>query len=57
VKYLRLFREFVEVKKDKDVELSKTTIDDVLKKDFFDKEKGFTIDSRGVYHIKNWKVY
>lgn len=58
---LKLFREFVEVQDDIKVsdkkDISNTTIDDVLKSNFFEKEKDLTIDSRGVYHIKNWKIY
>lgn len=61
MKYLKLFREFVEVQDDIKVsnkkDISNTTIDDILKPNFFEKEKDLTIDSRGVYHIKNWKIY
>jgi hypothetical protein len=57
VKYLKLFEAFVT-----DIELSDKTIDDVLKFDFFEVEeeiddKGSTIDSNGVIHIKNWNIY
>jgi hypothetical protein len=56
VKYLKLFETFVT-----DIELSDKTIDDVLKPGFFDEEeiedKGSTIDSNGVIHIKNWNTY
>jgi hypothetical protein len=60
VRYLKLFEEFVETMP----ELSDKTIDDVLKPGFFDDEedeevedKGSTIDSNGVIHIKNWNIY
>jgi hypothetical protein len=57
VRYLKLFEAFVT-----DIELSDKTIDDVLKSDFFEDEeeiddKGSTIDSNGVIHIKNWNIY
>ncbi len=55
MKYLKLFEAFVT-----DIELSNKTIDDVLKSDFFEEEiedKGSTIDSNGVIHIKNWNTY
>ena len=54
MKYLKLFDAFVT-----DIELSDKTIDDVLKPDFFEEEidKGSTIDSNGVIHIKNWNIY
>jgi hypothetical protein len=55
VKYLKLFEAFLT-----DIELSDKTIDDVLKPDFFEEEiddKGSTIDSNGVIHIKNWYIY
>ena len=62
MRYLKLFEEFVEVMP-KPV-LSDKTIDDVLKPGFFDEEedeevedKGSTIDSNGVVHIKNWNIY
>jgi hypothetical protein len=58
VKYLKLFEEFVvDIPQ---VELSDKTIDDVLNTDFFEEEiedKGSTIDSNGVIHIKNWNIY
>ena len=58
MKYLKLFEEFVvDIPQ---VELSDKTIDDVLNTDFFEEEiedKGSTIDSNGVIHIKNWNIY
>jgi hypothetical protein len=58
VKYLKLFEAFVvDIPQ---VELSDKTIDDVLNTDFFEEEiedKGSTIDSNGVIHIKNWNIY
>jgi hypothetical protein len=64
VRYLKLFEVFVETMPKR--ELSDKTIDDVLKPGFFDEEeideeeiedKGSTIDSNGVIHIKNWNTY
>ena len=55
MKYLKLFEAFVS-----DIELSDTKIDDILKPDFFEEEiedKGSTVDSNGVIHIKNWNTY
>lgn len=60
MRFLRLYREFVEVQDYVDVkkpELSDTTIDDVLSDDFFKKDTGSYIDENGIIHIKNWKVY
>lgn len=60
MKFLRLYREFVEVQDYVDVEkpdLSDTTIDDVLSDDFFKEDTGSYIDEKGIIHIKNWKVY
>lgn len=64
MRYLKLFEAFVEAMPKR--ELSDKTIDDVLKPGFFDeeeideeeiKDKGSTIDSNGVIHIKNWNTY
>ena len=58
MKYLKLFEAFVS--DIPQVELSDKTIDDVLNTDFFEEEiedKGSTIDSNGVIHIKNWNTY
>lgn len=62
MRYLKLFEAFVEVMHKR--VLSDKTIDDVLKPGFFDEEedeevedKGSTIDSNGVVHIKNWHTY
>lgn len=57
MRYVKLYREFVEV--DQDIEISDKTIKDVLSDDFFDdyKDTGSYIDSKGVIHIKNWKIY
>lgn len=61
MKYLKLFEAFVADMPQ--VELSDKTIDDVLNTDFFEEEeeeiedKGSTIDSNGVIHIKNWNIY
>jgi hypothetical protein len=62
MKYLKLFEEFVITKpKPKEFEVSDKTIDDVLKDDFLkdveEDEKEVTQDEKGVYQIKNWKVY
>ncbi len=70
MRYLRLYEEFrtqeiEEIKIDRNQELSDTTIDDVLSPDFFKEEDYIdelsddevSQDSRGVYQIKNWKVY
>ena len=58
MKYLKLFETFVaDIPQ---VELSDKTIDDFLNTDFFEEEiedKGSTIDSNGVIHIKNWNIY
>ncbi len=64
MRYLKLFEAFVETMPKR--ELSDKTIDDVLKPGFFDEDeideeeiedKGSTIDSNGVIHIKNWNTY
>lgn len=66
MRYLKLFEAFVEAMPKR--ELSYKTIDDVLKPGFFDEDeeeideeeiedKGSTIDSNGVIHIKNWNTY
>ena len=61
MRYLKLFEQFVETMPKR--ELSDKTIDDVLKPGFFDEDeeeiedKGSTIDSNGVIHIKNWNTY
>lgn len=58
MRYLKLFEAFVEAMPKR--ELSDKTIDDVLKPGFFDEEiedKGSTIDSNGIIHIKNWNIY
>lgn len=60
MRYLKLFEAFVEAMPKR--ELSDKTIDDVLKPRFFDEDeeiedKGSTIDSNGVIHIKNWNTY
>jgi hypothetical protein len=64
MRYLKLYEEFKTELEETEVqqqELSNKTIDDVLKDDFFEEEseEGSEVykDNRGVYHIKNWKVY
>jgi hypothetical protein len=52
MKYLKLYESFIEELEIDDIELSDMTIDD-----FIDYDSGSTIDSNGVIHIKNWKVY
>lgn len=62
MKYLKLYEEFKilqdlidkEVIEKPEIEITDTTIDDVLKDDFFDQVKQ---DSNGVYQILNWEVY
>lgn len=50
MKYLKLYEVFIEEIEDR--ELSDMTIDD-----FINYDSGSSIDSDGVIHIKNWKVY
>ena len=65
MKYLKLYENFVQDLEDDvdvmepEVKLSNKTIDDVLKDDFFDdvKDTKSYIDSSGIIHIKNWKIY
>lgn len=65
MKYLKLYENFVQDLEDDvdvmdpEVKLSNKTIDDVLKDDFFDdvKDTKSYIDSKGIIHIKNWKIY
>lgn len=63
MKYLKLFEEFVITKQKSKVEteISDKTVDDVLKDDFLKDEeseqKEVSQDERGIYQIKNWKVY
>jgi hypothetical protein len=62
MKYLKLFEEFVitKPKPKTETEISDKTVDDVLKDDFLKDEedlKEVTKDEKGVYQIKNWKVY
>lgn len=58
MRYLKLYEQFSkEVLEKPEVELSDTTIDDVLSPEFFNDEKLAYIDSKGVIHIKNWNVY
>lgn len=66
MRYLKLYENFIEElevdevdqlqdeeeTKPYEVELSDTTIDDILKFD-----KGSYVDSKGVVHIKNWNFY
>jgi hypothetical protein len=55
MKYLKLYENFIEELEDieiEDRELSDMTIDD-----FINYDSGSYIDSSGVIHIKNWKVY
>jgi myosin-crossreactive antigen len=56
MKYLKIFEEFIsELTKTKKEEISDTTIEDVLKDDFFDKTS--YIDNNGIIHIIGWKYY
>jgi hypothetical protein len=58
MKFLKLYEQFTkEVLKKPELELSDTTIDDVLSPEFFNDEKTAYIDSKGVIHIKNWNLY
>ena len=65
MRYLKLYEEFInketDVLEEPEVELSGTTVDDVLRDDFFDKENKEDsktyIDSMGVIHVKNWTKY
>ena len=62
MKYIKLYENFeVDELVEEPIVLSDKTIDDVLGGNFFDDEddedEGSFIDSRGVYHIKNWNVY
>lgn len=70
MKYLKLYEEFrlreeeLVEEPEIDTEVSDTTIDDVLNPDFFkdvevekEEEGDVSVDSNGVYSIKNWNVY
>ena len=63
MKYLKLFEEFIitKPKSKEEREISDKTIDDVLKDDFLEDEENIESDlvsqDKGVYQIKNWKVY
>lgn len=66
MKYLKIYEEF-EVEElelevpEEEMELTDTTIDDVLGGDFFDDfegdDEGSYVDPKGIIHIKNWDVY
>lgn len=61
MRYLKLYENFITETEilQPEVEISNTTIDDVLKPGFFknkNEEESF-IDSKGIIHIKNWKQY
>lgn len=52
MKYLKLYEDFIELETEIDkIELSDLTVDDIL-----NNNTSF-IDSKGVVHIENWKVY
>lgn len=52
MKYLKLYESFIEDLEIEDKEMSNMTIDD-----FINYDSGSYIDTNGVIHITNWKVY
>ena len=63
MQYLKLLEEFVmtKPKPNTETEISDKTVDDVLKDDCLrdeeSEQKEVSQHERGVYQIKNWKVY
>jgi tetrahydromethanopterin S-methyltransferase subunit A len=57
MKYLKLYESFIEQVDLEEVDLEDRELSDMTIDDFINYDSGSYIDSSGVIHIKNWKVY